>query len=123
MPGLRSTGLALAAGVALLAGGCGHATVVGKSRTLEVSVTEYRVAPEQAEVPAGPLTIAVHNYGLLSHNLSVSRNGQAEGATQPISPGGTAVLSLTLAPGRYLMASTLLSDETLGAYGTLIVRR
>jgi hypothetical protein len=123
MPELRSTWLALAAGTVLLTGACGHTTVVGASRTLQLSVTEYRVAPQKVEVPAGPLTIVVHNYGLLSHNLSVSHNGESEGATQPIAPGGTAVLTLTLSPGHYVMASTVLSDETLGVYGTLIVNR
>ena len=34
-------------------------------------------------------------------------------------PGQSAELFATLAAGKYLMASTILSDQALGAYGTL----
>ncbi len=71
------------------------------------------------QISQGPLTILVHNYGRLTHNLVISRGGQAQAITRPIWPGPTAELTLTLTPGSYLMASTILSDQTLGQYGTL----
>ena len=43
------------------------------------------------------------------------------GATKPIPPGQSALLTLSLTPGTYMMSSTLLSDEALGEYGTLTV--
>jgi hypothetical protein len=42
--------------------------------------------------------------------------------TQPIAPGQTTELDLDLAPGTYQMASTILSDQALGAFGTLTVK-
>ena len=42
-------------------------------------------------------------------------------STKPIAPGQTAQLDAALPPGHYLMASSILSDQALGAYGTLIV--
>jgi plastocyanin len=106
---------------ACVAAACGRTAVVGRDRTLNVGVTEYRLTPESARVSAGWLTIAVHNYGKLTHNLAVSSDGQTEASTKPVWPGQTAWLTVALSPGRYQIASTLLSDQALGAYGTLTV--
>ena len=121
----RATRLALApvAAATLLLAGCGSTTTVGANRTFQVALTEYHVSPQSVRAPAGTLTIFVHNYGRLSHNLVISSNGQAEDATQPVPPGETAELLATLTPGKYLMVSTIQSDQALGAYGTLIVTR
>jgi plastocyanin len=103
--------------------GCGQTHSVGSSRTLHVGVTEYRIRPQSVRVSAGSLTIIVHNYGRLTHNLDVSQNGRSAGSTHPIPPGESAELALYLTPGTYLMASTIVSDQSLGAYGTLTVTR
>ncbi len=71
--------------------------------------------------PAGTLSIYVHNYGRLTHNLVISNGGRPEASTQPIPPGPDHRADRHPAPGRYLMASTILSDQALGAYGTLTV--
>lgn len=97
--------------------------VVGSDRTLTVGLTEYRLMPQQARVSEGLLMIVVHNYGRLAHNLAISVDGQTEGSTTPLRPGTTAQLPLELMPGTYTMASTLVSDQALGAYGTLTVTR
>jgi hypothetical protein len=104
-----------------LATGCGRTTQVGSDRTLQVALTEYHVAPQSVRAPSGTLTILVHNYGRMSHDLVISSGGRPAASTQPIAPGVTADLVATLAPGKYLMSSTILSDQALGAYGTLIV--
>ena len=72
---------------------------------------------------AGPLTVFAHNYGRLAHNLVISRSGQPTAVTRAILPGQSAEITLTVTPGMYLMASTILSDQTLGEYGTLRVTR
>ena len=41
----------------------------------------------------------------------------------PLSPGETSQMTLILSPGTYSMASTMLSDQSLGAYGTLKVTK
>ena len=112
---------ALAAVLLSLAAGCGQTETIRHARTLFVALTEYRLAPQSVQVSRGPLTIFVHNYGRVTHNLVISRDGQPQASTRPIWPGQTAELTLTLTPGSYLMASTILSDQTLGQYGTLRV--
>lgn len=109
--------------ICVAAGGCGYTQVVGKSRTFNLTLTEYRLIPQSIRVSTGEMTIYVHNYGRLTHNLVISSNGQPTDSVQPIFPGQTAQLSLTLLPGQYSIASTVLSDQALGAYGTLTVTR
>jgi hypothetical protein len=118
---LRSVAGALSAVTLLTA--CGATATVRNGQTLSVSLSEYRVAPQSIDAPSGLLTLAVHNNGRLSHDLVISRDGAVQAATPPLSPGQGAVLTAVLAPGTYEIASTLNSDEALGAYGTLRVGR
>jgi hypothetical protein len=112
--------LALAA-LLLAVAGCGRTATVGNDRTLQVALNEYRVTPQDVRAPTGLLTIYVHNYGRLTHDLVISLDGRTQAATKPIAPGQTEELDAALAPGHYLMSSAILSDQALGAYGTLIV--
>ena len=113
-----SLALALAAlGVA----GCGATTTVAKDGTLQIALGEYRVIPQHVQTSAGVLTLVVHNYGRLTHDLVISLDGQPEITSPPIAPGQTADLQAGLVPGKYLMSSSILDDQALGAYGTLDV--
>jgi hypothetical protein len=113
--------LLVAALASLTLAACGSATTVSKDGTLRIALSEYRVVPQDVHTTAGVLTLVVHNYGRLTHDLVISLNGQSEIASKPIAPGQTQVLTAALIPGRYLMASSILSDQALGAYGTLDV--
>jgi hypothetical protein len=103
------------------AAGCGHTAVVGPHRALHISLSEYRINPQSVRAPSGLLNIFVRNYGRRTHNLVLTLNGQAEASTKPLWPGATEQITVLLAPGTYYMASTILDDETLGEYGTLVV--
>jgi hypothetical protein len=113
--------LALAAAALSLPAGCGHTMLVGASRTVQLGLTEYRLLPQSVRVHQGTLTLLVHNYGRLTHNLVVTLGGQTVDSTKALWPGQSATLALNLAPGDYSMASTLMSDQALGLDGTLTV--
>jgi Cupredoxin-like domain len=121
MSGPRPPLIALILLTIALLSGCGSTHRVGANRTLDLAVSEYRLTPSSAQVSAGVLTLVVHNYGILTHDLQVSSGSQVTAATKPIWPGQTAVLALNLAPGKYEITSSLLSDQALGVYGTLTV--
>lgn len=121
MPGLRPSRIGLAICALCLLAGCSHIQTVGGDRTLRVALSEYRVKPQDVRASAGELIIYVHNYGRLTHDLVISQHGQTIGSTTPLFPGQSTELTVELSPGRYSMASTILSDQALGAYGTLIV--
>jgi hypothetical protein len=101
--------------------GCGHTHQVGDDRSVQIALTEYRVNPQDVSVSTGTLTMLIHNYGRLTHNLLVTENGTSIASTHGIPPGGEAELDLSLAPGTYLMTSTIQSDQALGQYGTITV--
>jgi hypothetical protein len=111
----------LATLAALGAAGCGTSTTAAKDATVQIALSEYRVTPQHLQTTTGVLTLVVHNYGRLTHDLVISLNGQAEITSPPIAPGQTADLQAGLVPGKYQMASSILNDQALGAYGTLDV--
>jgi hypothetical protein len=113
--------LLAAALVALGVAGCGTTAAVGNARTVQIALNEYRVTPQDVRASTGLLTIFVHNYGRLTHDLVITLDGRLEASTKPIAPGQTEELVAALGPGHYLMASSILSDQALGAYGTLDV--
>ncbi len=108
--------------VAACLAACGQTLTVGADRAFHLALTEYWLRPQRVQARTGTLTIFVRNDGRLTHNLAVSQNGHAAGSTPPISPGRTSELVLRLRRGTYRMASTMLSDQTLGLYGTLVVK-
>jgi hypothetical protein len=113
--------LLLVAALMAIAAGCGRTTKVGVGGTLQIALNEYRVVPQDVRAHTGLLAIVVHNYGRLTHDLVISQDGRIQASTKPIAPGQTEELDTALGPGHYLMASSILSDQALGAYGTLIV--
>jgi hypothetical protein len=117
-----TAGAALATGLLALLSGCSHTATPAADRSLHVALNEYRLNPSSVQAHSGLLTIYVRNYGELTHNLVISQNGVTTGATKAIWPGQSAVLSLDLAAGKYLMSSTMQSDPALGLYGTLTVK-
>ena len=108
----------------LAAGGCGHPVSVAAGGTVRVALAEYRLNPSSDPRP---------------RRLADDRGDQRRAAdAQPrrlarwrdrrrrsgrIGPGQTGQLTVTLAPGTYLVGSTLLSDEALGLYGHVDRRR
>jgi hypothetical protein len=114
---------ALGAVILLIAtAGCGH-TVLARDGTARIALTEYRLIPQSVRAPAGLITIDVRNDGRLTHDLALMHGAQTVAGTGPIRPGQRIQLVLPLTAGKYVMASTLLSDRDLGIYGTLTVTR
>lgn len=124
MPGGRVANLPLTIPALVLVAalaGCAHTRQVGSSGAVSLALTEYRINPQSVHASPGVLTMYIHNYGKFTHNLVVTQNGQRVDGTTPLAPGQSADISLSLAAGTYLMASTILSDQALGEYGTLTV--
>jgi hypothetical protein len=102
---------------------CGQVTHVRSGRTVELGLTEYRLAPGHVSVSAGQLSILAHNYGRLTHNLVLTSGDTKVATTKPIAPGQSTWLFVDLGPGNYVMESNLFNDQALGLYGTLTVAR
>jgi hypothetical protein len=111
--------LALACAYALA--GCGHTVLVGNGRHLSVALTEYRLTPDPVRAYAGTLTITVRNQGTRTHNLAISLGNVNEALTPDLRPGASTTLTVDLAPGKYMLRSTITDDQSLGLWGTLDV--
>ncbi|HXA53530.1 MAG TPA: hypothetical protein VNV37_01515 [Solirubrobacteraceae bacterium] len=121
----------LAAALASLAlAGCGSAHVVTVTgHRLPLTLQEYRILPQSASVPAGPLRIVACNRGVLTHNVALQQGSLDSDERITLTgiptllPGHCdAVTTAPLAPGRYLLASTVGNQAVLGMAATLVVR-
>jgi hypothetical protein len=127
---MRQRPLAATLLASLLLAGCGaNQTAHVTGHRLALTLEEYRILPQTVSVPAGPLTIAACNHGVLTHNVALQRGtlDSAERTTltdiPTLLPGKCgSVLTTPLTPGRYLLASTVGNQAVLGMVATLIVR-
>ncbi len=122
--------LAPAAIASLLLAGCGTGrTVRVADHELNLTLSEYRIAPQATNAPAGRLRIVAHNRGILTHNVELER-GSLDSSERTVLtvihtllPGASeTVVTKPLAPGKYLLVSTVGNQTTLGMSATLVVR-
>jgi uncharacterized cupredoxin-like copper-binding protein len=70
------------------------------ARVVKAELNEWKVSLANDTVSAGAVTLQVHNAGTMPHVFEVEGNGM-EKRTRPIPPDSTAVLTVTLKPGKY----------------------
>jgi hypothetical protein len=109
----------LAAGAAA---GCGGAPTPAHHGRLDVTLREYHLDPARATAARGELAIVARNAGTLAHRLAVGRGRYALAVTPTIRPGRSAVLRVRLPKGSYRLFDPLADYDTLGLYGSLVVR-
>jgi hypothetical protein len=122
--------LAVVALAPLLLAGCGGTqTALVTGHTLTLALSEYRIVPQTASVPAGPLRLVACNRGVLTHNVALQRGTLDSDERTTLTdiptllPGKCgSVATQPLAPGRYLLTSTVGNQAVLGVAATLIVR-
>jgi plastocyanin len=125
---MRRPWVALAAGLALLAG-CGgseerkpRAVTLPAGRPLTMAAHEYYFDPGKVTVAkAGELRITLRNQGSLAHDIRLRRGGRDVGGT-PAFEGGRRTASVRLTPGSYSFLCTVGDHAELGMKGTLQVR-
>ncbi len=127
---MRLRPLAVALTAPLLLAGCGAGrTVSVAGHRLSLALEEYRILPQTVSVPPGRLVIAACNRGILTHNVALQRGSLDSDERTTLTviptllPGRCgAVTTQPLAPGRYLLTSTVGNQAVLGMAATLIVR-
>jgi uncharacterized cupredoxin-like copper-binding protein len=116
-----ATRAVLALALACVLAGCAHTFRVGGSRALSVALSEYQLAPDTVRAYSGTLTITVRNLGLRTHDLAISQGSQNVAVSPDLVPGETSTMTVDLAPGTYMLRSTITGDQALGLWGTLDV--
>jgi hypothetical protein len=130
LPSCAARALAVASLALAALAGCGAGpTAHVPGHTLRLTLEEYRILPQAASVPAGRLELVACNRGALPHNVALQRGtlDSTERTTLTAIPtllpgrcGSTP--TKPLAPGRYLLASTIGNQAVLGVAATLVVR-
>lgn len=127
---MRLRPLAVAFLAPLLLAGCGEArTVRVAGHSVALTLEEYQILPRTVSVPPGRLRIVACNRGILTHNVALQRGSlDSDERTRltgipTLLPGKCgSVVTQPLAPGGYLLASTVGNQAVLGMAATLIVR-
>lgn len=114
---------------------------------MRVSESNFRIRTSTATVPAGRLTLQIHNAGADKHELIVlplargestaglplrrdgftvdeeRLQGKEPGSINPQQPGHTHQLSVDLAPGRYVLFCNMEGHYMAGMHTELVVTR
>jgi hypothetical protein len=104
------------------AAGCGSSTTPARNGRLDVALQEFHLVPAHARAAPGRLAIAARNDGTLVHQLAVGRGRYALAVTPALRPGQSAVLHVRLPAGSYRLFDPRSNYDTLGLYGSLVVR-
>lgn len=84
---------------------------------VDVSLTEFEIAPDPLTIPAGTAALNVSNEGTVIHNLSVDGT-----ATPMLEAGDAAPLDVgSLEPGTYTLRCDVSGHEAAGMKATLTV--
>jgi plastocyanin len=133
---MRRTGTASALLAAVVLAGCGggggsgaaggKAVTLKPGQPLRVSAREYGFDPKGVTIEARgrnvSVPIALHNSGVLGHDLIVERGGKQVGGTTVITGGNDASATVKLQPGSYTFFCDVGDHAQLGMKGTLTVR-
>lgn len=104
----------------------------GATATLNLSLTEYAIAPSPASIAAGSIRFVVANDGDLAHQLLIVKSDAAvdalsveaglvdesgvdgRGEIEPFDAGETETATFTLEAGRYLLICNIAGHYQLG---------
>jgi hypothetical protein len=127
---LRLPALLLLGAATLVGCGGGPSYAHDRDGALRITLDEYRVRPENIQVPAGRIHLIARNTGRLTHNLAIESFTKVEGEeptlygrTDTLHPGqlGSEQKPITLKPGKYRLTCTIANHDDLGQYGELKV--
>jgi len=89
--------------------------------TLSATLADFSIALDRDSIPAGAYEIAVVNEGKATHDLVVELDGETLGAVDPLDPGRSATLSVTLGPGDHVLYCSIGNHRAMGMETTLEV--
>jgi hypothetical protein len=126
----RLAALLLLGATTLVGCGGGPSYTYERDDVLKINLDEYRLRPENLEVPAGTIHLEATNTGRLTHNLAIESFDHEDGVeptlygrTDTLHPGqhGSEQAPIILKPGKYRLTCTIGNHDDLGQYGELKV--
>jgi uncharacterized cupredoxin-like copper-binding protein len=132
--------IALAGAVSTMSPAAAAEPTTATATHVSVTLSEMSIKLSVATIPAGPVIFDITNAGAAEHELVVLKTDIAEGALpdneeevgkaaevgnageiDPVPPGATLSLSLTLGPGKYLLVCNKPGHHGAGMHAALTV--
>ncbi|MFD2093939.1 cupredoxin domain-containing protein [Blastococcus deserti] len=82
--------------------------------TLTATEDDYTISLDQDTLTAGTYEIEVVNDGRASHDLVVERDGEDVAASEPLAPGESGTVEVTLEPGEYVFYCSISNHRSMG---------
>jgi plastocyanin len=98
-------------------------SAAASAEVVTITETEFKLDPATVSVKAGTVTFQLVDKGQAPHDLHIAPKGSTTeiGASQRMQAGGTASLTVTLAPGTYDMWCGVPGHRQAGMQGTVTV--
>ena len=121
MPLARAVIVALT--LTLLAG-CGSAphTVRAADGRVDFTLDDFSISPQKVRVPPGRVTFTATDRGRTTHTLRVTDGVHDLLSITTLHPGERGSASAKLRRGAYKLYCAIANHESLGMWGTLVVR-
>jgi uncharacterized cupredoxin-like copper-binding protein len=97
------------------------AAETGGGETVDISLVDFAIEPDQVEARSGAVTFDVSNDGETLHNLEIEGDGVEEELPEDLQPGQSGTLELDLQPGTYEMYCPVGNHADMGMVGELTV--
>jgi uncharacterized cupredoxin-like copper-binding protein len=107
------------------------------TRTVGVTLKEFKLTPSVKSIPSGKVTFLAKNTGKLKHELAIVRTDKAPGrfpikagkavveeygVVEDIAPGKTGRLTITMKRGKYVFLCNVPGHYKAGQYAAFTVR-
>jgi uncharacterized cupredoxin-like copper-binding protein len=99
-------------------GGSGAAA----AQSLTATEVDFKISLDKTTLPAGAYTIKVVNNGNTTHSLVVEQNDKDLVTANPIDPGQSTTVSVTLAPGQAVIYCPIDGHRAMGMELTVPVQ-
>jgi plastocyanin len=92
-----------------------------ESGSITATEADFSITLDEDSVAAGDYDVQVVNEGGATHDLVVERDGEDVAASDPIGPGESTTLTVTLEPGEYVFYCSIGNHRAMGMEMTVEV--
>ena len=104
-------------------GGSSGGSGGGSSQSVNVSLTDFQLTPDNPTVKAGSVTFNATNDGQTTHSLEVEGPGDEQELPSDLAPGDSGELTVDLSkPGTYEWYCPIANHRQLGMEGEITVK-
>lgn len=93
----------------------------GGTGPMTVTLSDFEISPDEDSFSAGTYVVSVVNDGSSTHDLVIERDGTQVAVLDPVVPGRSGTLTVTLDPGEYVVFCSIANHRAMGMETTIEV--